>query len=92
MDTRMIIISIVAIIVGLALRYWMNRRRFNRNNYAGVQTFKSHEHKVVIGPAEHFIKLLGLLLALTGGFLLFIVCSNKRSAEKHRQEHVQPLK
>lgn len=46
--TSVTIIGILLIIIGFALRYWMNRRRFNRNNYAGIQTFRSYEHRFAI--------------------------------------------
>lgn len=89
MDTRLTVISIILVGIGLALRYWMNRRHFNRNNYAGVQTFRSYEHKVVVGPVERLIKFLGLLLLLAGAIILFVMYSNQRSAERYRQEQVK---
>ncbi|UOE51311.1 molybdenum ABC transporter permease [Mucilaginibacter sp. SMC90] len=58
------------VLIGLALRYWINRRRFNRRNGAGVQLFSSYEKKVVLTLGERLLKLLGLVFIFFGIYVM----------------------
>lgn len=71
--TSIKVFAVVLFIIGAALRYWLNRRRFNRNNFAGVQTFKSYEHKTGIGSVEFVLKKVAWVLILAGIFLYVMV-------------------
>lgn len=61
----MTIFGILLAILGLGLRYWLNRRAFNRRNAAGVELFNSYE-------AAAGSKLLEGLGRKIGGVLLFV--------------------
>jgi hypothetical protein len=56
--------------IGLIIRYWIGRRRFNRRSIAGLQLFSSYEKWWLITRIESLINLLALLAIITGIFLL----------------------
>jgi hypothetical protein len=56
--------------LGLLIRYWIGRRRFNRRGIAGLQLFSSYEKWWIITRIEALVNFLGLLAILAGAFLL----------------------
>jgi hypothetical protein len=56
--------------MGLLIRYWIGRRRFNRRSIAGLQLFSSYEKWWVTTRIEALFNFLGLLAILSGIFLL----------------------
>lgn len=56
--------------IGLAIRYWIGRRRFNRRGIAGLQTFSSYERWWLTTRLEYLVNFLALLAILCGLFLL----------------------
>ena len=72
MITNVQIYGIVAIVIGLFIRYQVGRRRFNRRNGAGVQQFGSYNKALMTTATERlFIIVAGLLLI--GGIILILV-------------------
>ena len=72
----MISINVIAsfiLILGLGLRYWVNRRKFNRRNFNGVEGFKSYEHKTSARFIDQLLKLIARLLILGGAILFFMI-------------------
>jgi len=59
------------LLTGLALRYWIGYRRFNRRNFAGIEVFTSFSKKTIILFFERIARSLAGLLILSG--ILFIV-------------------
>jgi hypothetical protein len=55
---------------GLAIRYIIGRRRFNRRGIAGLQLFSSYEKWWLTTRIEALVYFLGLLAILAGAFLL----------------------
>ncbi len=82
--------GITILIVGLVVRYLMNRRRFNRRNFAGVQTFDSYEHKVAVGYFERFFRIIAKVLIIFGIFLIAIEWFNHRNTAKVQQSQSSP--
>jgi hypothetical protein len=56
----------------VTLRYWLNRREFNRRTSTGMQAFKSYERARVTRLLEGLGKILGLLLIFGGGILILL--------------------
>jgi len=56
--------------LGLAIRYIISRRRFNRRGVAGLQQFSSYEKWWLVTRIEALFKFLGLLSILAGILLL----------------------
>jgi len=56
--------------LGLLIRYWIGRRRFNRRGIAGLQLFSSYEKWWITTRIEDLFNFLGLLAILAGAFLL----------------------
>ena len=59
--------------LGLALRFWVAQRRFNRKNDFGNPHFKSYIHAVLILFAERVLMLISLMMILDS--VLWFVCS-----------------
>lgn len=77
----MISINVIAsfiLILGLGLRYLVNRRKFNRRNFSGVEAFKSYEHKTSARFIDQLLKLLAWLLILGGAILFFMIWVGNR--------------
>jgi hypothetical protein len=56
--------------IGLAVRYIISRRRFNRRGVAGLQLFSSYEKWWLTTRIEALFNFLALLAILAGAFLL----------------------
>lgn len=72
------VIASFIFIAGVALRYWVNRRRFNRRNFSGLETFKSYEHKTGTRFMEQLFKIIAWLLILGGAILFFMIWVGNR--------------
>lgn len=66
------ILSVVLIIMGWAIKYWMNRRKFYRRNAAGIEGFKSYEKMRLTVLLENLGWLIGNIL-ITIGILAFLL-------------------
>ncbi len=66
------IIGIIFIVAGIALRYWVNKRRFDRRAITGLEMFSSYGKARLTVFLERLIKLLGLLLIAGGGILVLL--------------------
>jgi hypothetical protein len=58
--------------IGLAIRYIISRRRFNRRGVAGLQLFSSYERWWITTRIERLFNFLALLAIIAGLFLLII--------------------
>jgi hypothetical protein len=69
---RVQIYGIVLLVIGAAMRYWVNRRRFNRRTITGIQVFSNYEKAVTLTYFEKLVKLAGLLIL---GFGILLIAS-----------------
>ncbi|WEK21321.1 MAG: molybdenum ABC transporter permease [Candidatus Pedobacter colombiensis] len=83
-----IVIGIIAVLLGITIRYFIGRRKFNRRTITGLQGFSSYERAVGITFIEKVFNLIGLLLILGGLFFLAVAWYN-HSNIKPRQEQVK---
>ncbi|OUJ69205.1 hypothetical protein BXP70_26695 [Hymenobacter crusticola] len=64
--------GILVALSGFILRYFMNRRAFNRRNAAGIEEFRSFEQATGSKLLESIGRLVGLVLII-GGFGLTLL-------------------
>jgi len=86
MDTTVIILGTIMLLTGLVLRYLLNRRRFNRRNFAAVETFNSYEHRTVTRIGEKAGRYIAWALILAGVFFLFVAWYNHHTASNYRKQ------
>lgn len=84
------IIGILMLVIGLVIRYFMKRRRFNRRNQYGTQGFKSYEHRNITVFGESLMRMVARLLILAGLVFILLVWIN-RKMDKRAQEKKQEI-
>ncbi|UOH77026.1 molybdenum ABC transporter permease [Ornithobacterium rhinotracheale] len=84
-DSFMLVFGIITFILGIALRYWINRRRFYRRNVAGKETFSSYEKAVIVRILERFGKLIAWAFILLG-LLMSIASYRSMNKETDKKE------
>ncbi|MDR2223135.1 MAG: hypothetical protein LBE34_10405 [Flavobacteriaceae bacterium] len=90
MITTTLIIAIIFLFIGIALIYWINRRKFYRRNVAGLEGFSSFEASVFIRFIERLGKWLAYTLILFSVLLFLLYNSEKKRIV--RQEHKTEIK
>lgn len=92
MGTSFLLLGSIALIIGIAIRYVIGRRKFNRRSSTGMQQFSSYEKAVGITLVERFFRFIGLLLILAGLFVIaFGWWYSKQEAHEQQIENVKPL-
>jgi hypothetical protein len=74
--TIFIIISIITLVVGFAIRYAVARRKFKRRAITGAEVFRSYERAWSITLAEKLAKLIANILIIIGILALLAVLTN----------------
>ena len=64
--------GIVALILGLIIRYSIGRRRFNRRTPFGSQQYRSYNEALATRSGEGCARVIGTLLVLAGLVLIFV--------------------
>lgn len=82
----------IALTLGLAIRYIVNRRKFNRRAVTGVEQFGSYEKFVATSFVERVFKLIGLGLIVIGLFALMGKWLEKSREREEKMENTRPLK
>jgi hypothetical protein len=62
----------IALLLGVAIRYIIGRRKFNRRAITGLEQFNSYEKAVGTTLLEKLFKLFALILILAGILLLIL--------------------
>lgn len=73
------IIAVVMLLIGLAIRYSVARRRFNRRAMTGAQGFRSFERSWSITFGERLARGIGTFLIIIAILLLVSTIANFRS-------------
>lgn len=73
-------LSILALLSGFGLRYWINRRKFYRRSPMGSEGFSSYEKSVFISFLERTGKWIAFILIVFG--LLFFWSYSRQKKEK----------
>jgi hypothetical protein len=61
-----IIIGLIALILGIAIKLFAGRRRFYTRNQAGLQGFKNYRSAIGVSSIERILTFLGGVLIVTG--------------------------
>ncbi|MCT1524012.1 molybdenum ABC transporter permease [Sphingobacterium hotanense] len=77
-----LVLGVLALVSGLGLRYWINRRRFYRRSPTGAQGFSSYEKSVIVTNAERVGKLVAIVLIIFGVLFLWSYSRQKKASEK----------
>ena len=90
----LLVMGIIALVLGIALIYWINRRKFYRRNVAGLEGFSSYEKSVLVRFLERVGKWIAYALIIYG--VISILTYNhekKRLLEKqNKMATEQPVK
>lgn len=88
-----LILGWVALVIGIALKYLIGRRRFNRRTPTGMQPFKSYEAAMATGFLEWIFGIVATLLVLGGlFFIIFGTWYTKNQAKKQQLEKQEQQK
>ncbi|WP_369765004.1 molybdenum ABC transporter permease [Flavobacterium sp. WC2429] len=85
-------LGIIALIIGVSLRYWINRRKFYRRCPMGVEGFSSYEKAVVVTFFERVTKWISFIIIVFGLFMLWSYSKKKSSEKKLTQIKVENVK
>lgn len=80
-----LMISIVFLLLGFLLRYWINRRKFNRRGVAGLEGFSNYEKATAVQFLERLGKILSIFLILIG--ILFFYGYYRNRSQKVENEN-----
>ncbi|HWK58350.1 MAG TPA: hypothetical protein VNQ80_13485 [Parapedobacter sp.] len=80
-----LVIGIIFLVIGLGLRYWINRRRFYRRSPTGAEGFSSYEKSVAIRLVERLGKWIAYALIIFGVLFLWSYSRQKKASEKAMQ-------
>jgi len=85
-----LIIAFIFLVPGLLLIFWINKRKFNRRNVAGLEGFSSYEKSIIIRLLEKIGKWLAYAMIIIA-LLLFWLYS-KKNADKNRNTYISNLR
>lgn len=82
--TSQLVLAIIPIVIGVALLYWIGRRKFYRRSITGAEGFSSYESSVIIRFIERIGKWLAYILIIIG--LLFLWSHSQMKKEKAKED------
>ena len=85
-----LVLGIMALVAGLGLRYWINRRRFYRRSPTGAEGFSSYESSVIIKNTERMGKLVAIALIILGVLFLWSHSRQKKAKASQNMEIQNP--
>ncbi|MDX3913921.1 MAG: molybdenum ABC transporter permease [Pseudosphingobacterium sp.] len=85
-----LVIGIIFLVSGLALRYWINRRKFYRRSPTGAEGFSNYEKSVIIKTAEKFGKWVAYALIIFGLLSLWVYSREKDEKKAQNIELQKP--
>lgn len=85
-DFMIMVSGVILLLIGLALRFFVGRRRFNRRGVGGLQQYSTYGKALVTTTFESILQLMGLLMILGGIFLCLLYWLNQRAAVQHREK------
>lgn len=85
-----LVIGIIFLVLGLGLRYWINRRKFYRRGPTGAEGFSSYEKSVAIKFIEKVGKWIAYALIIFGLLSLWVYSREKKDKEQQEIKIEQP--
>jgi hypothetical protein len=67
-----VVLGVIALLLSLAIKVIIERRKFYRRNFAGIEGFRSYSRWKFIIFAERLFRIVGRLLFLTGAALMLL--------------------
>ena len=64
--------GLILLAIGIFLRYWVGKRKFNRRAITGVETFKNYESSVLNRSVEWLARLFAIVCIVLGVGLLIM--------------------
>jgi hypothetical protein len=86
MNTAQSAFGVIPMVIGVGLIYWINRRKFNRRNVAGLEGFSSFEKSVFVRFIERIGKWIAYALILIGILSIWANSQIKKDKEKQQQK------
>lgn len=86
-----LVIGIVFLVLGLGLRYWINRRKFYRRGPMGAEGFSSYEKSVAIKFIERTGRWIAYALIIFGLLSLWVYSREKKDKEEKEVKTEQPI-
>lgn len=83
-----LVVGIIALVAGIALRYWINRRKFYRRSSTGAEWFSSYEKSVITTFVERTGKWIAYCLIIMGLLFVLSYLWHKKATEKMHQHFV----
>lgn len=80
-----LVMGIIALVLGVGLRYWINRRKFYRRSPSGAEGFSSYEKSVAIKFIERIGKWAAYALIILGVLFVWSYARQKKAKEKAAQ-------
>lgn len=82
--TSQLVLSIIFLVLGIGIVYWISRRKFYRRNAMDAEGFSSFESSVFTRFMERIGKWLAYGLIILG--ILFIWSHSRMKKEKEKQQ------
>ncbi|PIF45344.1 hypothetical protein CLU96_2346 [Chryseobacterium sp. 52] len=73
-----LIIGLLFLIPGIAVIFWINKRKFNRRNMAGLEGFSSYEKSLFVRFLEGIGKWIAYAFIIFGLLLLWTYSREKK--------------
>lgn len=61
-----IVLVLIALVLGIAIKLFIGRRRFYRRNQAGLQSFRNYLNALITPFVESVLAFIGILLIISG--------------------------
>lgn len=88
--TSSLVIGIIFLVLGLGLRYWINRRKFYRRSPMGAEGFSNYEKSVAIKLVERVGKWVAYALIIFGVLSLWVYSRERKEIKAENTEMQTP--
>lgn len=88
--TSSLVIGIIFLVLGLGLRYWINRRKFYRRSPIGAEGFSNYEKSVAIKFVERVGKWVAYALIIFGVLSLWVYLRERKEIKAENTEMQTP--
>jgi preprotein translocase subunit SecG len=85
-----LVIGIIFLVLGLGLRYWINRRKFYRRSPMGAEGFSSYESSVFIKLIEKVGRWVAYALIIFGLLSLWVYSREVKEKQSKEVKIEQP--
>ena len=76
--TLVMVYGLILLALGLVLRGFVGKRRFNRRGYGGAQQYNSYFSAILTSTAEWILMIISALAIVSGVILIVLELFNNR--------------